>query len=76
MKRIVEAIVRDENSILTVSSMLDGQYGLSDICLSLPTIVNNRGIGTILDIPLDNNELELLNKSAQSLKEVIKELEF
>lgn len=76
VKRIVEAIVRDENSILTVSSMLDGQYGLSDICLSLPTIVNNRGIGTILDIPLDNNELELLNKSAQSLKEVIKELEF
>jgi len=39
VRRIVEAIVRNENSILTVSSLLEGQYGLSDVCLSVPTIV-------------------------------------
>jgi L-lactate dehydrogenase len=75
VKRIVEAIVRDENSILTVSGMLDGQYGIDDVCLSLPTIVNSKGIGTILNIPLDNREIDLLNKSAETLKEVIKVLE-
>lgn len=75
VERIVEAIVRDEHSILTVSSMLDGQYGIDDVCLSLPTIVNSKGVGTILNIPLDNNEINLLNKSANALKEVIKVLD-
>ena len=40
VKRIVETIVRDENSIFTVSSLLEGQYGISDVCLSVPTLVN------------------------------------
>ena len=75
VERIVEAIVRDEHSILTVSSMLDGQYGIDDVCLSLPTIVNSKGIGTILNIPLDNNEIDLLHKSANALKEVNKVLD-
>ncbi|NSW90460.1 MAG: L-lactate dehydrogenase [Firmicutes bacterium] len=75
VRRIVEAVVRNENSILTVSSLLKGQYGLSDVCLSLPTIVNSKGIETILDIPLDSQEIDLLNKSANSLKAVIRELD-
>jgi L-lactate dehydrogenase len=74
IKRIVEAIVRNENSILTVSSLLDGQYGLNDICLSLPTIVNNKGIEKILDVPLKDNEIELLIKSGNSLKDILKNL--
>ncbi|HHW00071.1 MAG TPA: L-lactate dehydrogenase [Clostridiaceae bacterium] len=74
VKRIVEAIVRDENSILTVSSLLEGQYGLSDVCLSVPTIVNKNGIGKIVDVPLNEEERELLIKSGNSLKQVIGEL--
>jgi L-lactate dehydrogenase len=37
-RRIIEAMLHDERRILPVSSMLDGQYGLTDVCLSLPTI--------------------------------------
>src|SRR5690606_37092042 len=44
VRRIVEAIVRDENSILTVSSLMEGQFGLKDLCISLPTIVNKNGV--------------------------------
>jgi len=74
VRRIVECIERDENSILTVSSILDGQYGLNDLCLSLPTIVNRKGIERVLDVPLNDTEKELLIKSGNSLREVIKEL--
>ena len=74
VRRIVEALVRDENSILTVSSLLEGQYGLSDVCLSVPTIVNSRGIERILDVPLDETEKTLLKKSGDSLKEIIQVL--
>jgi len=74
VKRIVEAIVRDENSILTVSSLLEGQYGLSDVCLSVPTIVNKNGIGKIVDVPLNEEERKLLIQSGNSLKKVISKL--
>ncbi|NLC69129.1 MAG: L-lactate dehydrogenase [Clostridiaceae bacterium] len=75
VRRIVEAIARNENSVLTVSSLLRGQYGLDDVCLSLPTIVNGRGIEEVLEIPLSSREKELLNKSANSLKDVLRKLD-
>jgi L-lactate dehydrogenase len=71
VRRIVEAIVRNENSILTVSSLLEGEYGLDDICLSIPSQVNSEGIARIINVPLSTEENELLQKSAKSLKEVI-----
>ncbi|HOJ12237.1 MAG TPA: L-lactate dehydrogenase [Clostridiales bacterium] len=75
VRRIVEAITRDENSILTVSSLVEGQYGINDIALSLPSIVNSNGICTILDIPLNTEEYKLLVKCSNSLKEVVKTLD-
>ncbi len=74
VRRIVECIERDENSILTVSSLLEGQYGLSDVCLSLPTIVNSSGISKIIDVPLSASEKESLLSSGNALKNVIKDL--
>ncbi len=74
VRRIVEAIVRNENSILTVSSLLEGEYGLNDICLSIPSQLNLNGIERIINIPLSEEETRLLNKSAESLKQVISSL--
>ena len=74
VRRIVEAIIRNENSILTVSSIVEGQYGLSDVCLSLPSVVNSNGLVRIIDIPLNDYEKGLLMKSGASLKEIIKVL--
>ena len=75
VRRIVEAIERDENSILTVSSLLTGQYGLSDVVLSLPTVVNKNGIDRIIDLPLNKLEEEALIKSGHALKEIISGLD-
>lgn len=76
IKRIVEAILRDENSILTVSSLLDGQYGISDIYVGVPTIVGASGTKKILEVPLDEEELNKLRISTTTLKEYIDKLEF
>ncbi len=74
VRRIVESIVRNENSILTVSSLLEGQYGLRDVCLSIPSVVNSSGVERVLDVEFSQEEIELLKKSADTLKEVIKTL--
>lgn len=74
IRRIIEAIVRDENSILTVSSLLEGQYGIENVCISVPTIVNKDGIGKVLDIPLNETEKKQLNESAGALSDIIKTL--
>jgi L-lactate dehydrogenase len=67
---IVESILRNEYSVLTVSSLLQGEYGLSDVCLSLPTIVSRRGIEKKILLQLAPEEETSLRHSAQTLKEI------
>jgi L-lactate dehydrogenase len=69
MTRITRAILRDEHSVLTVSSLLDGEYGLSDVCLSIPCIVSAHGIEQVIAGQLAEGEMESLRKSAAILKE-------
>lgn len=71
VKRICEAIIRDEKSILPVSSIMHGQYGIEGICLSMPAIVGKNGIETTVPLQLNNNETEKLQDSAIKLKEVL-----
>jgi L-lactate dehydrogenase len=75
LARIVESILRNENAVLTVSSLLEDYYGVSDICLSVPTIVNNEGIRSVLKLPLNKTELQSFRKSASTLIEIAKSLE-
>jgi L-lactate dehydrogenase len=72
--RIVRAILRDENSVLTVSTFLEGEFGLSDICLGAPAIVNAKGADHVFDAPLTEEERAALHGSADSLRTVLKEL--
>lgn len=70
VKRICECIVRDEKSILPVSSMMHGNYGIDDISLSMPGIVGANGIETLIPISLDETETAKLQESARMLKEI------
>jgi len=74
LARIVEAILRDENAILTVSSLLHDYYGVNNICLSVPSIVNREGIRTVLKLPLNRREQESFQRSALMLKEIANSL--
>ena len=73
--KIVLAIIRDEHSVLPVSGYVDGHYGLSDLCIGVPSIVGSNGIEKVLDIPLNEEENERLIKSVKTLKKVISELD-
>lgn len=73
--RIVGSILRDENSVLTVSTLVDSYYDVSDVCLSVPVILNRNGISKILKIELDESEVKKLHASAAVLKDVIKGLD-
>jgi L-lactate dehydrogenase len=68
--RIVEAVLKDEGRILPVSSLLDGQYGLQDVCLSLPTVVDRRGIVSVLAPPVSDDEQAALARSAAAVRSV------
>ena len=73
--KIVLAIIRDEHSVLPVSGYVDGHYGLSDLCIGVPSIVGSNGIEKVLDIPLNEEENERLINSVKTLKKVIPELD-
>lgn len=75
VKRICEAIVRDEKSILPVSSMMHGEYGISDVALSMPVIVGKDGVETRVPISISEEEEAKLKESADTLKKVIEGLE-
>ena len=68
VKRICEAIIRDECSILPISTMMDGEYGIKDVVLSMPSIVGAEGF-----ISLSEDEIKALHKSAETLKSVLEE---
>src|SRR6056297_49050 len=62
--RIVASILRDQKSVLTVSTRLNGDYGLNDVCLSVPAIVSENGVDRIIEGELPAGEKEALNASA------------
>lgn len=72
--RIVEAILRGQNSVLTVSVFLEGEFGVSDICLSVPCIVSHHGVNRIMNYKLPDKEQQSLIGSAEILKTAIREL--
>lgn len=71
VKRICEAIVRDEKSILPVSSMMHGEYGIEGISLSMPAIVGKDGVETLVPLQLSETEKADLQKSAKTLQDTL-----
>jgi L-lactate dehydrogenase len=74
--RIVEAILRDQATVLSVSSLVPGYYGIADVCLSLPSVVERGGISRVLHLTLDDQETVALQRSAAVLRQTIESLGF
>ncbi|HET7517368.1 MAG TPA: L-lactate dehydrogenase [Actinomycetes bacterium] len=72
--RIIEAVLRDQRQVLPVSYLLDGQAGIKDVCLSLPSVVDRQGVELVLPSPLSEEEAAGLRRSADTVKDVIKSL--
>jgi L-lactate dehydrogenase len=71
--RIIEAILKDEQRILPVSSLLDDYYGIGDVCLSVPAVVGAGGVGERMAVPLSSDELDGLVRSADAVRQVARQ---
>ena len=74
VSRLCECIIRDTDSVMTVSAMLHNQYGISDVCLSIPFVIGAQGLKRSLAPSLLDEEVALLRKSADTLKDIIAQL--
>ena len=70
LHRIVESILLDQGSVWTVSTLVNDYYGVNDVCLGMPAVINSTGIDKILRIPLNEEEEKLFKASAEIVKEV------
>jgi len=74
--RILEAIQRDEQAVLTVSRLLERFHGFDDVCLAVPSLVGRDGVGPALPVQLSPDELDALRRSAAILRDATRELGF
>lgn len=71
VRRICECMIRDEKSILPISTSMHGDFGIEDVCLSMPTILSAEGMETHIPIKLNEREQESLKQSASTLKHIL-----
>ena len=72
--RIVGAILQDQRSVLTVSTLLNGEYGIHDVGLGIPSVLGQTGVEKIVEAPLIAQEQEALEKSASALQKALQDL--
>ena len=72
--RIVEAVLRDEGAVLPVSSVLDGYHGVSGVALSVPSVVDARGVSQVIDVPFSVHEEHQLHRSADAVGASVRDL--
>ncbi len=73
IRRICEAIVGDEKAILTVSTLLEGEYGLEELYISVPSVVGKEGVIKAVEVPLSDQEMNDFLTSAQTMHDIIEE---
>ncbi|HEX2944340.1 MAG TPA: L-lactate dehydrogenase [Clostridia bacterium] len=71
---ILESLLKNQNTIRTVSSLINGKYGIEDVSLSLPSVVNANGVQSIMDLSMTDEELAALRNSADQLKAILNEV--
>ncbi len=72
--RIVGTILQDQRSVLPVSTLLEGEYGITDVCLGVPSVIGQGGVKEIVEAPLFPQEVAALQNSANILKVALTEI--
>jgi len=75
LMRITQAILRNQKTVLSVSSVIREFHGLDDVCFSLPTVVDRGGVEDVLRLELDDSEVSKLRESAELLRKTIQSLD-
>ena len=72
---ITRAIIENRNLVLPISAPLDGQYGINDLYLGTPAIINSQGIGQVVEYPLTSDEVKKMQQSAEAMHQVLAKIE-
>lgn len=75
LNRIVGSILRNQASVLTVSTRLEGEYGYEGVCISVPCLIDDQGVDKVLSVELSEEEKRAMDQSVKVLKQSITELE-
>ena len=76
LARITKAILENENSILSVSAYLNGEYGHNDVYISVPSVINANGVREIVELTLDKEDKDKFDSSVAVMKQNIEKLNF
>jgi malate dehydrogenase len=71
---MIESVAKDKKLVIPVSTYLQGQYGVSDICIGVPAVIGSGGVEKIIELKLDSFEQDVFSKGVSSVKEAIKSL--
>jgi malate dehydrogenase len=71
---MIESMVKDKKMVIPVSAYLDGQYGVSDLCIGVPAVIGSGGVEKIVELKLDGFEQSVFDKGVASVREAIKAL--
>ncbi|NMB95138.1 MAG: L-lactate dehydrogenase [Clostridiaceae bacterium] len=74
VSNLVDTLLKNQNTIRTVSSVINGQYGINDVAISLPSIINSNGIEKVLELRLSKDEEAALRNSAEKVKSILNEV--
>lgn len=74
INKIVETIIKGHNTVMPVGSLMTGTYGIEDVVLSLPAVVNNNGIDRLFEIDMTDAEIAAIKHSAEQIKAVLNEV--
>ncbi|HZC21500.1 MAG TPA: malate dehydrogenase [Nitrososphaeraceae archaeon] len=72
---MVESIIRDKKSVIPVSTLLEGEYGASGVCIGVPAVVGSSGVEKIIELKLDRIELDIFSKGVKNVKEAVNALQ-
>jgi malate dehydrogenase len=72
--KMIEAIIKNKNSLIPVSTLLEGEYGVKDICIGVPAVIGRDGIQKIISLPLNSTEQELFLKGVKNVQEAIRSI--
>jgi malate dehydrogenase len=71
---MVEAVIKNKRSIIPVSTLLEGEYGASNLCIGVPAIIGSNGVEKIIELELDTIERNIFNQGISSLRDAINDL--
>jgi malate dehydrogenase len=69
---MVRAVFSDEKKLIPASAYLDGAYGIKDLYIGVPVVLGGKGVEKVIELKLDNDEMAMLRKSAETYKEFLK----